>query len=448
MYLYQAARRKQERIIKVLIILCFTGILLFIVEYGNAGTGFQKGLTKIFYQEMVSYCVPLLGYYDSPAVEKSVQDYILGYFFPVLERGREEIYYQTEIESDFSYEMILALEAADENYVDVATGQVVGDTSMEEIVVDDGLLEQIRQDNEQSMWNGAQMPGIGEAENLGKEMGAETGVESEAVANVTSGKVQKMIIYSREKLADFDYLIQNFYRIDKTTTINSEQLNATEMIAKDMTLTHDAGSPQILIYHTHSQEGYVDSIAGDASTTVVGVGDYLTELLQEQYGLNVIHHTGQYDVETRDDAYALAGPAIEKILAENPSIEVVIDLHRDGVGEDTRLVTNIDGVDMAKIMFVNGLSRTTSVGEIGYLYNPNLADNLAFSFQTQLAIAEYYPGLSRGVYLKGYRYNLHYCPKSLLVEVGAQTNTVQEAMNAMVPLADALNKVVTGESGT
>ncbi|MBQ8279211.1 MAG: stage II sporulation protein P [Roseburia sp.] len=371
---------------------------------------------------MVDYCIPLLGYYDGPATEKSVQDYILGYFFPVLEQGREVIYYQTEIESDFSYEMILAMEAADENYVDTVTGQVVGDIDIEELEADDGMLEQTGQDE----------------------------IEGSSDVSVTAltGKTKKAVTYSREKLADFDYLIQNFYRVDKTTTINSQQLNATEMLEKDMTLTHDAKSPQILIYHTHSQEGYVDSVAGDVSTTVVGVGDYLTKLLQEQYGLNVIHHTGQYDVETRDDAYALAGPAVEKILAENPSIEVVIDLHRDGVGEDTRLVTNIDGVDMAKIMFVNGLSRTTSVGEIGYLYNPNLADNLAFSFQTQLATSEYYPGLSRGVYLKGYRYNLHYCPKSLLVEVGAQTNTVQEAMNAMVPLADILNKVVTGHNGT
>lgn len=433
MYFYQAARRKTDRKLKVLIALCFAGILLFIVECGNTGNGFQKGITKIFYQEMVNYCVPLLGYYDSPATETSVQDYILGYFFPVLEKGREVIYYQTEIESDFSYEMILAMEAADENYVDAATGQVVGDTSVEEIVIDDGLLEQIRNNDEQEVATNAQESGAVDTENIGNESVA-----------VMTGKTQKVVTYSREKLADFDYLIQNFYRVDKTTTINSTQLNATEMLAKDMTLTHDADTPQILIYHTHSQEGYVDSIAGDVTTTVVGVGDYLTELLQEQYGLNVIHHTGQYDVEDRDDAYALAGPAVEKILAENPSIEVVIDLHRDGVGENTRLVTNIDGVDMAKIMFVNGLSRTTSVGEIGYLYNPNLADNLAFSFQTQLTTAEYYPGLSRGVYLKGYRYNLHYCPKTLLVEVGAQTNTVQEAMNSMVPLADILNKVVTG----
>ena len=99
---------------------------------------------------------------------------------------------------------------------------------------------------------------------------------------------------------------------------------------------------------------------------------------------------------------------------------------------------------MAQIMLFNGLSRTTSTGDIDYLYNPYIADNLAISFQMQLKAAEYYPNLTRRIYLKGYRYNMHYCPKTLLIEVGAQTNTVREAMNAMVPLADILNKVLTG----
>lgn len=425
MYLYQKARRKTDRKIKVILMLCMAAIALFITESGRNSDVFRKRLTKFLYQEMVTYCVPLLNYQNSPATEKSVQDYILAYFIPVLEQGRQVVYYQTEIESKFSYEMILALEAADENYVDAVTGTVVGDIHMEEIATDDGML--LEKDVTQ-----------GDAEGQ---------PDSEMAVTVQSGKTEKQITYSREKLADFDYLIQNFYRVDKTTTINSEQLNASEMLKKDMSLTHDADSPQILIYHTHSQEGYVDSVPGDSATTVVGVGEYLAQLLQEEYGLSVIHHTGEYDVETRDDAYSRAGPAVEKILEENPSIEVVIDLHRDGVGENTHLMTNQDGTDMAKLMFVNGLSRTTKLGEIGYLYNPNLDDNLAFSFQAQLALAEYYPGLSRGVYLKGYRFNLHYCPKSLLVEVGAQTNTVQEAMNAMVPLADILNKVLTGYDG-
>ena len=249
----------------------------------------------------------------------------------------------------------------------------------------------------------------------------------------------------REKLNDFDYLLQNFYQVDRTTTVDSSQLNAAEMLAKDMSLQGGNENVQILIYHTHSQEGYVDSAPGDPNASVVAVGERLAALLREQYGFNVMHHTGEYDVADRDNAYSYAGPALEQILAENPSIEVVIDLHRDGVAETTHLVSEVNGKQTSQIMFFNGLSRTTANGEIAYLANPNLADNLAFSFQMKLAAEEYYPGFARGTYLKGYRYNLHYRPKSHLVEVGAQTNTLEEAMNAMEPLADILHKVLDGE---
>lgn len=73
-------------------------------------------------------------------------------------------------------------------------------------------------------------------------------------------------------------------------------------------------------------------MAGDTSASIVGVGAYLHQLLGK-YGFHVLHDTGEYDVESRDDAYSKAGPALEKILKENPGIEVVIDLHRDGVAE-------------------------------------------------------------------------------------------------------------------
>ena len=97
---------------------------------------------------------------------------------------------------------------------------------------------------------------------------------------------------------------------------------------------------------------------------------------------------------------------------------------------------------MAQIMFFNGLCRTTSQGELSHLPNTFLADNLALSFQMQLTAAEYYPGFTRKIYLKGYRYNMHLCSKSMLVEVGAQTNTFAEAKNAMEPLADILARVL------
>ena len=245
------------------------------------------------------------------------------------------------------------------------------------------------------------------------------------------------------QLKDYESLVGNFYAIDANTMIGSDQLSVDKFMEIDMTMAKQEGEgPQILIYHTHSQEGYADSVPGNLDTTVVGVGEYLTQILREKYGMNVLHHTGTYDVNDRDHAYSNAEPAIEQILRENPSIEVVIDLHRDGVAEGTRLVTEVDGTQMASIMFFNGLSRTTALGDISYLKNPYIQDNLAFSFQMQLKAAEYYPGLARPIYLKGYRYNMHFKPKSLLIEVGAQTNTLQEAKNAMVPLADVLHRVI------
>jgi len=95
-------------------------------------------------------------------------------------------------------------------------------------------------------------------------------------------------------------------------------------------------------------------------------------------------------------------------------------------------------------MFFNGLSRTKANGDIAYLPNPYIQDNLAFSLQLARYAKEYYPDWFRTIYLRGYRYNLHLRPKALLVECGAQTNTVEEEMNAMQPLADILNKVLTG----
>ena len=372
--------------------------------------------------------------------------------FPIADYTVQIQSYETDEESTLSYEMILAMEALDENYVD-ENGQVVmqnnggADSVGAEPVDSPQAADNVQgtdgsqpADNAQSTDNSQSAANAQNPDNS-----QETSNSAEQTSLTVAPPIvatQKAVEYSLDKLNDFDYLVQNFYQVDSTTTVKSDQLNMAALTGKNMKIAHDAGTPQILIYHTHSLEGYADSIPGDSSTTVVGVGDYLTELLTQQYGYNVIHDTGEYDT-IRDKAYSKAAPALEQILADNPSIDVVIDLHRDGVGENTRLVTNVNGTDMAKVMFFNGLSRTTKLGDIAYLYNPYIADNLAFSFQMQLAAAEYYPGYTRKIYLKGYRFNMHYCPKTLLVEVGAQTNTVQEAKNAMVPLADILNKVLS-----
>lgn len=350
------------------------------------GTLMMSQFEKELYSDILKTYTPAMTYDQT----KDSREYFKR-VLPLYSYMKNNEVYDTASESELTYEMIRAKEAADENHVDEKTGELVSQNKDEE----------------------------------------------------SEKKSQKPVVnFSKEKLADFDYLRQNFYTVDRTTTITGDQLNAEKMLSKDMHLAKNVEDPQILIYHTHSQEGYADSAPGNLDTTVVGVGEYLTQILREKYGMNVLHHTGTYDVNDRDHAYSNAEPAIEQILRENPSIEVVIDLHRDGVAEGTRLVTEVDGTQMASIMFFNGLSRTTALGDISYLKNPYIQDNLAFSFQMQLKAAEYYPGLARPIYLKGYRYNMHFKPKSLLIEVGAQTNTLQEAKNAMVPLADVLHRVI------
>ena len=251
---------------------------------------------------------------------------------------------------------------------------------------------------------------------------------------------------SPQMLADYDYLLNQFFIVDSQTSADAAQLNAAEFLGEDLTLQKDAAKPQILLYHTHSQEAFADSREGEVEDTIIGVGNYLTELLTETYGYQVLHVTEAFDMESgeldRSAAYDYARPRLEALLKENPSIQVIIDLHRDGVPEDRHLVTEINGKPTAQIMFYNGLSYTTGRGNLEYLPNPYIKDNLAFSFQMEYQAAQYYPDFYRGIYLAGYRYNLHLRPRSVLVEAGAQTNTIQEVKNAMEPFADILNRVL------
>ena len=428
-YRYRSLKKKKIKAAVWLWILLSAFIALLIQTDKSFLTKLGEEGAESCCEKVLEFYLPGLSYSIKDENEWSLVEKVIGVLFSEEDVNTESESYKTKIESDLSYETILAREAADENYVDEKTGKVipsVGSADGTSLPDDEKEVENTKENVEE--------------QDMAQDQTLKD-TDSKEAAAVADGKV---VTFAREKLDDFDYLIQNFYQVDNTTTIGSAQLNADALLGKDVRLSHDASTPQILIYHTHSQEGYADSVPGDASMTVVGVGDYLTELLTQKYGFSVIHHTGQYDVGDRDHAYAKAGPALEQILAENQSIEVVIDLHRDGVGNNTRLVTEQNGVQMAQVMFFNGLSRTTKTGDIEYLYNPYIADNLAVSFQMQLKAAEYYPGFTRRIYLKGYRYNMHYCPKTLLIEVGAQTNTLEEAKNAMVPLADLLNKVLTG----
>lgn len=412
----------------LLLIILFALLCSFFYHYGEGMLGSMgQNLSLKFYNGVLRVYVPSVVCSQEEGPSGVYRD-VTASVYPAIACNEQRIWYESQAENMSQYENLAAMENA----------------QAKQILAENKNVERVEVDG-QSATEVDETKITEDAEKTKNSRHANSSDEEKTVQAADEvEKSDKKKKINRKKLEDFDYLRQTFYQIDNMTTIGKDQLCVDKLLKPDMTVDTSVDGPQILIYHTHSQEGYKDSRPGKASESVVGLGDTLTKLLEDK-GFRVLHHKGTYDLPDRDHAYSAAAPEIEQIIKDNPSIQVVIDLHRDGVAEGTRLVTEQNGKKMAQIMFFNGLSRTTSTGDIAYLKNPYIEDNLAFSFQMQLAAAEYYPGLTRRIYLKGYRYNMHFCPKSLLVEVGAQTNTLKEAKNSMEPLADLLGKVLCGE---
>ena len=356
---------------------------------------------------------------------------------PVLFFREEPVVLQTE--SNWTREQIIQAEGQDEHAYGIETPEPP-ETSAGRYRIAGELALRLQEENQRTV------SGEG-TENVLQEEPEEkqnTGEEVVPEEKREEAPVQQEF-YQWEYYETFDRLVKDFYAVDASTVVDESLLNLEALLEPDLSIEKRTDDqPQILIYHTHSQEGFADSVEGDPSTTIMGVGQVLARILEDTYGYNVMHHLGQYDVENRDYAYNTALPYLEQLLAEYPTIEVVIDLHRDEMAESTRLVTDIEGRPTARFMFFNGLSRTRKHGDIEYLPNENIEENLAFSFQMQALCNQYYPGLTRRIYLKGYRYNMHLKARYLLVEMGAQNNTYQECYNACIPLARMLDLELSG----
>ncbi len=247
--------------------------------------------------------------------------------------------------------------------------------------------------------------------------------------------------YVMEELMELSYLKDQFYIVNASTKMTEAEFDVEYFVNADLSI-EKSEEPQILIYHTHGSESFCDSRAGETEDTIVGMGEILAEVLRNKYGYQVIHDTTLFDrkngKDNRNYAYNDALVYMEEYLQEHPSIEVIIDLHRDA---GTKRVVTLNGKPTAKVMLFNGLCRNTK-GKLTYLPNANLEDNLAFSFQMKVTGDELYPGLMNRIFLKDYRYNMHLAERYLLIELGTEKNTVEEAQNAMEPLADVLAQVL------
>ncbi len=195
----------------------------------------------------------------------------------------------------------------------------------------------------------------------------------------------------------------------------------------------------IYIYHSHTTETYVPTKGmthtTDFSKTIVKVGEELTKALT-QLGANVIHDKTHHN-RRQADSYNNSRVTVNKALAMDLDFDLIIDLHRDGVGLTSDVgkpitTVNLDGKNMGKLLFVVGQRHD------GWRNNYKISQNLNSITQ------ELHPGLTRGIILKpSSNYNQDLNGKVVLIEIGGHWNTLEEAINTTKPLAEIIIKALT-----
>lgn len=207
--------------------------------------------------------------------------------------------------------------------------------------------------------------------------------------------------------------------------------------------------PTVLILHSHGTEsyeketGYQETSAYrtlDTDYNLVSIGTVVAQIL-EAGGIRVIHDTTLHDYPSYNASYSNARKAIKNHLTENPSVCLVLDLHRDAAqdssGKQKRTAVTIDGQNTAKLMLVMGSDK----GSLSY---PNWEKNLALAVKLQAQLESDHPGLCRPIKLGKNRYNQDLCTGALLVEVGTAGNTHAEAVNAAKLLAEGILALAKG----
>lgn len=220
-----------------------------------------------------------------------------------------------------------------------------------------------------------------------------------------------------------------------------KQINIDELLAKDLSIKKNNKEPKILIIHSHPQESYSIDEKGTKGS-VNDVGDELEKILEANYNVSVLHLEGDNNSELLG-AYDRIETRVQKVIKEYPSIEVIIDIHRDGGVQPT--TTIIEKQPTAMINMNNGLCLDTEIGTIGSLkdyINPYIKDNLSLSMQIKSRSDKVNPDLIKPITLSKFRYSLHMLPKSLLIDVGNNMDTVKAAKNAMEPFSEILADVL------
>ena len=209
--------------------------------------------------------------------------------------------------------------------------------------------------------------------------------------------------------------------------------------------------PKVLILHTHASESYTRQSGEsyqetaayrtlDTAYNMVAVGDYLTQLLTAA-GIAVIHDRQIHDYPSYNQSYNNSRASVQQYLAQYPSIQVVLDLHRDAAenadGSQYATACRVNGETVAQLMLVVG---TNASGN----YHPAWQDNLAAAVKLQALLEQLAPGITRQTILRAQRFNQDLSPGAMIVEVGTAGNSLAEAMGAIPFLAQALTQLMHG----
>ena len=232
----------------------------------------------------------------------------------------------------------------------------------------------------------------------------------------------------------------------------SYQPDKQALLTRPSALSLSDDGPAVLIVHTHSSEAYTmeagfeypesDALRTlDERYSVIRVGDEIADILTEA-GISVLHDTQPNDYPNYNGAYERMRQTIEGYLAEYPSIQMVLDIHRDAAedadGNPVALTAEADGEACAELMLVVGTDE-------GGLSHPDWQENLANALKIQTLLNRSAPGLCRNLNLRTERFNQHETPGSLLVEVGASGNTLAEALRSARILGQALAVFLRGQ---
>ncbi len=223
--------------------------------------------------------------------------------------------------------------------------------------------------------------------------------------------------------------------------------NVDQLLTMEVSFSAEGEGPRVLILHTHTSEAYlaegttyIEGPIGDATysrdeqNNVLAVGRVLSETLNKK-GITAIHCTVMHDDPTLSGSYARSAETVKKYLAEYPSIEVVIDLHRDAVtgrdGEFLRAVTEVNGESVAQVMAVVGSDGNGTE-------HPGWESNLALALRLREALNMEGAAVGRPVSLRNQSFYQELAPHGLLLEIGTAANSPEEAVRAAVLVGEAL----------